>query len=141
MRRAAFPALVSLALAQSAGAATLVVRAEGIESAERRVLVAVCARSFDEAGCPYGTREAAKPWRMDFVLRDIPPGSYAVAVYHDINRNGRLDTIPPGIPTEPYGFSNDVGRLAPPSFQGALLRISEGTSTVAVRVRRLLPGG
>jgi uncharacterized protein (DUF2141 family) len=36
--------------------------------------------------------------RCDF--EDIPPGTYALAVVHDENMNGKLDTNWLGIPTE-----------------------------------------
>ena len=56
--------------------------------------------------------------RCDF--EDIPPGTYALAVIHDENMNGKLDTNWLGIPTEGYGFSNDVkASLGPPSFADA----------------------
>ncbi len=56
--------------------------------------------------------------RCDF--EDIPPGTYAIAVIHDENMNGKLDTNWLGIPTEGYGFSNDVkALLGPPSFSAA----------------------
>ena len=56
--------------------------------------------------------------RCDF--EDIPPGTYALAVIHDENMNGKLDTDSRGIPTEGYGFSNDVRELlGPPSFYAA----------------------
>jgi uncharacterized protein (DUF2141 family) len=56
----------------------------------------------------------AKQARCDF--EDIPPGTYALAVVHDENMNGKLDTKWLGIPTEGYGFSNDAKALlgAPP---------------------------
>lgn len=55
--------------------------------------------------------------RCDF--EDIPPGTYALAVIHDENRNGKLDTRLK-IPTEGYGFSNDVkALLGAPSFSSA----------------------
>src|SRR5690349_17101427 len=38
--------------------------------------------------------------RCDFEA--IPPGTYARAVIHDENSNGKLDTNLPGIPTEGY---------------------------------------
>ena len=49
-----------------------------------------------------------------------------------------FENVPPGIPTEPYAFSNDVGRLAPPSFERALVEVGEGRTVVVVRLRRLL---
>jgi uncharacterized protein (DUF2141 family) len=56
--------------------------------------------------------------RCDFV--DIPPGTYALAVIHDENMNGKLDTNWLGMPTEGYGFSNDAkAMLGPPSFSAA----------------------
>jgi len=56
--------------------------------------------------------------RCDF--EDIPPGTYAMAVVHDENMNGKLDTNWIGIPTEGYGFSNDAkASLGAPSFSAA----------------------
>ena len=56
--------------------------------------------------------------RCDF--EDIPAGTYALAVVHDQNMNGKLDTNLLGIPTEGYGFSNDAkGVLGAPSFSSA----------------------
>ncbi|HET9788389.1 MAG TPA: DUF2141 domain-containing protein [Pyrinomonadaceae bacterium] len=56
--------------------------------------------------------------RCDFL--DIPPGTYALAVIHDENMNGKLDTNWLGAPTEGYGFSNDAkALLSPPSFSAA----------------------
>ncbi|MBU4408039.1 MAG: DUF2141 domain-containing protein [Proteobacteria bacterium] len=53
--------------------------------------------------------------RCDF--EDIAPGTYALAVIHDENMNGKLDTNFLGIPTEGYGFSNDATALfGAPSF-------------------------
>jgi len=56
--------------------------------------------------------------RCDF--EDIPPGTYALAVIHDENMNGKLDTNWLGIPTEGYGFSNDArALLGAPTFSAA----------------------
>ena len=56
--------------------------------------------------------------RCDF--EDLPPGTYAVAVIHDENMNGKLDTNWAGIPTEGYGFSNDAKAwLGAPTFLAA----------------------
>jgi uncharacterized protein (DUF2141 family) len=53
-------------------------------------------------------------------FQDIPPGTYAMAVVHDENMNGKLDTNWLGVPTEGYGFSNDArGVLGPPPFSEA----------------------
>jgi uncharacterized protein (DUF2141 family) len=44
--------------------------------------------------------------RCDF--EDIQPGTYAMAVIHDENMNGKLDPNWLGIQKEGYGFSNDA---------------------------------
>ncbi|GGE74113.1 DUF2141 domain-containing protein [Massilia psychrophila] len=68
------------------------------------------------------------------VLKDLPAGEYAFAVFHDANANAKLDKNMFGIPTEGYGFSNNaMGAMGPPSFgqasftlpgAGAALRVS-----------------
>ena len=56
--------------------------------------------------------------RFDFL--DIPPGTYALAVIHDENMDGKLDTNWLGVPKEGYGFSNDAkALLGAPSFSAA----------------------
>lgn len=51
---------------------------------------------------------------------DIPPGTYALAVIHDENLDGKLATNWLGIPREGYGFSNDVtASMSAPSFDAA----------------------
>lgn len=53
-------------------------------------------------------------------FKDIAPGTYALAVVHDENMNGKLDTKWLGIPTEGYGFSRDAkALLGAPSFSSA----------------------
>jgi uncharacterized protein (DUF2141 family) len=56
--------------------------------------------------------------RCDFA--DIPPGTYALAVIHDENKDGKLEANWVGVPTEGYGFSNDAKALmSAPSFDAA----------------------
>jgi uncharacterized protein (DUF2141 family) len=136
--RVAVAALLTALAPSPAPAATLVVRAEGIEPLRGTVKVAVCVRGFSEAGCPWGASRPARTPTEEVVFEDVPPGRYAVAAYQDVNGDGELDKVPPGIPTEPYAFSNDVGRLAPPSFERALVEVGEGRTMVVVRLRRLL---
>jgi uncharacterized protein (DUF2141 family) len=50
----------------------------------------------------------------------IQPGTYALVVIHDENRNGKLGTDWMGVPAEGYGFSSDAkALLGPPSFSQA----------------------
>lgn len=51
-------------------------------------------------------------------FKNIPKGTYAVAILHDENSNGRLDKNMLGIPTEGYGFSNNAKAIfSAPSFE------------------------
>jgi uncharacterized protein (DUF2141 family) len=55
---------------------------------------------------------------MEITIKDIQPGNYAVAIFHDVNQNGKLDKNIFGIPTEDYGFSNNArGSFGPPSYK------------------------
>ena len=51
---------------------------------------------------------------------NIPPGEYAISVYHDKNKNGKLDTNFMGIPSEDFACSNNAkGFMGPPKYQDA----------------------
>jgi uncharacterized protein (DUF2141 family) len=66
------------------------------------------------------------------VFTNLDPGQYAIILFHDENGNGKLDTNAWGVPTEPYGFSNNVrGLLSPPAFEKAVMQIN---SDKAVRI-------
>ena len=53
-------------------------------------------------------------------FQQIPPGTYALAVIHDENRDGKLASDWMGLPKEGYGFSNDAkGTFGAPSFEAA----------------------
>ena len=52
----------------------------------------------------------------------LPAGEYAVQAYHDENSNGEIDKNMMGIPTEEYGFSNNVrGIMGPPDIEDQLV--------------------
>ncbi len=60
--------------------------------------------------------------RLSVVLKNLPRGPLALTLFQDANANGRVDMDPTGMPTEPYGFSNNaMGSFGPPRFEQALL--------------------
>ena len=73
--------------------------------------------------------------RCDF--EDIPPGTYALAVIHDENMNGKLDMNPKGRPTEGYGFSNDSRGWfgGAPSFSAASFRYDGRNLDMTISLR------
>ena len=65
----------------------------------------------------------------------LPPGKYAISCFHDINGNGELDTNMVGIPSEPYGFSNNARpRFRPPNWSEASFGIVAGGVQHPVRL-------
>lgn len=61
----------------------------------------------------------ARPGMSAAVVRDLPPGRYAVIAYHDENGDGRLNLRLGMFPKEGYGLSNDPKPLGPPKFADA----------------------
>ena len=70
------------------------------------------------------------------VLKDLPAGEYAFAVFHDANSNAKLDKNMFGMPTEAFGFSNNaMGSMGPPSFEQARFTLPAAGATVRVSLR------
>lgn len=56
----------------------------------------------------------------------VPQGNYAIALYHDGNSNGICDKNFLGIPTEGYGFSNNIHPvLSAPSFKSTVIEVKK----------------
>jgi uncharacterized protein (DUF2141 family) len=71
-------------------------------------------------------------------LANLAPGSYAVSLFHDENRNGKLDTVV-GIPKEGFGFSrNPVVRFGPPKFDQVRVDIAPGLARHSIRMQYLI---
>jgi uncharacterized protein (DUF2141 family) len=72
---------------------------------------------------------------LTVAVPDLPPGRYAVAVYVDNNKNGKQDKNFLGVPTEIYGFSNDVrGRFVPPDFSAAVFEVGENAVSKVIHL-------
>lgn len=127
-------------LAGAASAADLAVTVTGLPSDAGTVRAALYA---DAAGFSAQQNAVAsvilKPHgeQVRVTVGDLPPGRYAVAVFHDVNDNGKLDTNLMSMPTEPYGFSNDaVGNFGPPGFEQAAIELTAQGSAITVTVRQ-----
>jgi uncharacterized protein (DUF2141 family) len=69
----------------------------------------------------------------------LAPGTYAVAMIHDANDDGKLNTGFLGIPKEGFGFSRNprIGTSAP-SFQDAAILIGRGSTKIQINLKYLL---
>jgi uncharacterized protein (DUF2141 family) len=62
-------------------------------------------------------------------------GNYAIRVFHDENSNQELDTNILGIPTEDYGYSNNVSSwFGPPSWEKAQFIFNKKEMTIEISV-------
>lgn len=120
-----------------AQAATLTVDVAGVANAKGKVLVAVYGSADKFLKEPLRTAAVdAQPGKVRLVIAGLPAGDYALSLFHDVNGNGELDANLVGMPTEPYGFSNDAaGHFGPPSFEQARLHLPEAGSVAAVNLR------
>jgi len=64
-----------------------------------------------------GFKVPVKDYTLEIPL-EMDDGTYSIAVFQDLNGNMKLDKGAFGIPSEPYGFSNNAkGIIGPPSFE------------------------
>ena len=66
---------------------------------------------------------------IKIMLENVVGGEYAIAIFQDINKNGKLDTGKLKIPEEPVGISNHTEnkRLGVPNYQKAKIKINGDT--------------
>ncbi|MET0859136.1 MAG: DUF2141 domain-containing protein [Telluria sp.] len=127
----------ALLAATQAGAADLTIHIDDVKAAGGHLMVAVynSAANFRKTAAGYASTAAEKTGST-VVIKDLPAGEYAFAVYHDANSNGKLDTNLLGIPTEDYGFSNNaLGKMGPPSFDQARFALPAAGAAMRVSLR------
>lgn len=80
----------------------------------------------------------AKEAPVSVTFDQLAPGRYAVAVIHDANNDGKLNTGILGIPKEGFGFSRNprIG-IGAPSFQDTAISVT-GESTIQIKLNYLL---
>lgn len=128
--------LTSPVHAQSSDAptGTLTVHVDGLDNNEGTIRAELTTeKHYDSDGnvraavLPIEDREAH--WTID----DLPPGTYAVRLYHDENDDGELDTNMFGVPQEPFGFSNNArGNMGPPDFEDAAFTLESDSLSMTI---------
>lgn len=74
--------------------------------------------------------------QVSVAFEDVHPGTYAIALFIDVNGNGKLDKNFMGIPREKYGFSNNVypsHRAA--TFQEASFKTGSKPETISIKMK------
>jgi uncharacterized protein (DUF2141 family) len=70
-------------------------------------------------------------------FKGLKDGVYAVAVIHDENGNGQLDTNFLGIPTEGVGISNNPSLFGKPKFREGQFEI-KGNASITIEAKYIL---
>lgn len=91
---------------------TVKVRVTNVNKKKGEVMVALFSSS---TGFPYETSNAIQRQKgtavngtTEVTFTDIKRGTYAIALFHDTNGDGKLNTNFMGIPKEGYGVSNNT---------------------------------
>ena len=101
-----------------------------------------CALFTPEHAATFPGTEAAKQTMVPITdlkatcrFTDLKKGFYAIAVFHDENDNGKLDTNFLGIPIEGSGASNNAqGWMGPPKFVDARFEFTGGQHEIKIDV-------
>ena len=113
----------------------LEVEAHGVETSEGFIQVALYQKGDDFLKFEQVFRNTGPPATSGIskvLLEDLPPGEYAIAIFHDENGNEELDTNWLGIPREPLGFSRArMKTFGPPGFQECAIML-QGNMTVQI---------
>lgn len=94
---------------------------------------------FPDCGSdPRAVKRSAPATTGPIRIAGLAPGGYALSIFHDENRNRKLDTVI-GIPREGFGFSrNPVVRFGAPKFRQVRIDLRPGFAREAVRMQYLL---
>ena len=77
-----------------------------------------------------------KSHRQESIIEfDVPFGDYAIAVFHDLNGNGRLDKNLFGYPSEAFGFSNNIKPVfKSPDFSECLYSFHQNSNSMTIKL-------
>lgn len=119
----------------------LVVKVSNIQNTDGRI---GCTLFSKEDGFPSKTEKADKRvWvqhksdKATCKFLNVKPGEYAVAVMHDEDKNGKLNTSLVGRPQEGWGVSKNVPprRFGPPEYEDAKFKYTGGQMTLDIKLR------
>lgn len=117
----------------------LIVLIDGFENDRGDARMGLCKSSEEYKSEWEMFRQAVLPiksGKVEWVLKDLPWGEYAVKVYHDKNANGILDKNAVGIVKEAYGFSNNArGIFGPPDYEAVAFKFEQAVMTVKITVK------
>jgi uncharacterized protein (DUF2141 family) len=124
-----FPLIGLFILTSSQKTYELEVTVTNIQNSKGEVHVAIFRKqdNFPDYGKQFkGIITKAEKGKVTVTFKNLPSNEYALAAFHDENRNGKMDKSIVGAPTEDYGFSNDARRVfSAPSFEEAKFELGK----------------
>ena len=126
--------LAAAALAQDRG--EIRVKVVGLQSDQGALRFGLYNRKetfATDGGAIVGGMRPIKNGQCEFVIPDLPYGTYALIVAHDVNGDGKIDRSP--FSPELKGISHYTGKvLWFPSFDKAKFRLDRASINVEIRV-------
>ncbi|MEL6661733.1 MAG: DUF2141 domain-containing protein [Pseudomonadota bacterium] len=123
--------------ADPADTASLTVTLTNIENTTGTIRLGVFAgeEDYENGGGVTGANVSVDASTETVTIDGLTPGTYAIKLYHDVDDDGEMDTNPFGMPTEPFGFSNDArGRFGPAKWADAKFDLTSGENAHAIKV-------
>lgn len=132
-------ALVALPACAAPPLATLTVKVEKVSPRGGDIRVALYTEKTYSDDNAKDVNDAVVPARAGetiVTLTGIKPGTYAVKLFQDFNRNGEFDMTWYGLPAEKYGFSNDARpTFSEPSFDATKFEVRPGANTITIHLQ------
>jgi len=141
IRRTAYTALLASLLLGQAGAANLEVAVQKVSGSNGKIKLMLFDReegfrkeekARQVQALPLVAAAGATTSAINTVFRELPPGRYAVVVYHDENNDGQLNRRFGMFPTEGYGLSTNKKPSGPPKFKDAAFDVLEGENRIVI---------
>lgn len=123
------------------GTSTVELKITNIKSSSGKIHVAFYDQeeSFKKSKNPYLLKkfDSTEEAELQVQIEGVPPGKYAIAIYHDVNANEDLDKNFFGIPKEPYGFSNNPkAKWSAPRFNEIAFDVKESSTAVSIILKK-----
>jgi len=111
---------------------SLTVEIDGIFNKTGILYAAVYNTKEDFMVTPYSRKKVeVQKFSNTLVFENLEEGNYAVAIYQDLNGNGKLDKVFK-IPVEPYGLSNNPARF--PQFEKQKILVDQN-KTIKITIK------
>ncbi|CAM4191693.1 DUF2141 domain-containing protein [Gillisia limnaea] len=114
------------AYSQTENTSTVTVNVNNLSTDEGFLLIGIYTEKIFMKSTPkYTAKGEIKNGSSTITFEGIPPGSYAISGFHDLNGNNKMDFQPTGKPGEPYGISkNNINPNGPPIWEDSKFEVS-----------------